>query len=127
MNLKNMAQDFYEQFGYWPENEEFQDYLEQNGYFDEYSTPNNVSPFGSARRGRSFLDHLDNEETTDDFFSEFKRLISEIAKDAKQQRQHRKPSEQNLELLFMLLVFLNKVSLFFLLRYCHENEIFFDL
>ncbi|MDD4834015.1 MAG: hypothetical protein PHC44_04695 [Lutispora sp.] len=127
MNIKDVAQDFYDSYGYWPEQAELESYLEQNGYFDNEDIPNNLSHFDSARSGRSFLDHLTDEESKDDFFTEFKKLINEISKNAKQQRQHRKPSEHNLEILFMTLVFLNKLTLYFLLRYCHENEIYVDL
>lgn len=129
MKIKDLSQDFFDNFGYYPNNDELQTFLEDNNnYYDDESIPDNVSNFrDSTRRRKSLFDHLDNEEKPDDFYSVFQKLISEITKDAKQQGKSRKPSEHSIEALIMIFVFLNKFSLFFLLKYCNENGFYTDI
>lgn len=128
MKIKDLSEDFFDNYGYYPNNDELQSFLEDSNYYDDESIPDNVSNFRtSARRRKSLFDHLDNEEKPDDFYSVFQKLISEISKDAKQQGQKHKPSEHSLELIIMTFVFLNKLSLFFLLKYCDENGIYTNI
>jgi hypothetical protein len=124
MNRQNLAQEFYEIYGYYPDEENLQEYLEEHGYND-YSPYNNNTKRDSRKSYFNYND--DTEFNTDNVSDEFQSLFKDILRNATTQKHSNTDSDIINEFAFMALIFLTKASLYFLLRYCKEQGFYTDL
>jgi hypothetical protein len=123
MYKKDLEQEFYQQFGYFPDERDLQDFMEEYGVYDYNPYPHSAN----QHRSNSCTIETINKNNDNDLLVDFKGILSEIGRSVKKGSSKVAENEILTELAFMSLVFMTKASLYFLVRYCHEHGYSTDL
>lgn len=118
MNKRPVAQEFYEVYGYYPDEGDLQSFMEETGYFD-------YNPYINHDRRVSDFSTISDQGEAGSITSEVKALFSDIIRKTKVPKSDRHSSIMSndlaVELAFMSLIFVSKTALYFLVKYCQEH------
>lgn len=123
--MNRLQEEFFDIYGYRGDADELREFKSEQGYdlFSDYGD-NNYRASSNRKQECSSNDIGD----ADDVGSEFSALFRDILG---QSKKHKKAEAEGtdamMEFAFMLLVFIAKSSLFFVLRYCDQKGYCTDL
>ena len=124
MNRQIIEQEFYTIYGYYPDEQNLQEFLEEHGYND-YNPYNSNTTRNSRKSSFDFND--DTDYNTNNVSDEFQSIFKDILRNSTSHKHSDNDNAIINEFAFMSLIFLTKASLFFLLRYCKEQGYYTDL
>ena len=128
--MNKYREEFLRTYGYRPTSDELADFMAEEGYndFNGYESAYRYGPSESPSRPSYRAGDERDVSDAGDVSSEFSGLFRDILHESKQHKKVKVEGEEIInEFSYMLLLFLLKTSLYFVLRYCDERGFCTDL